>query len=175
VWQNAAHLADVITGGAQEQLALDELKPHVKAEMDALPADLSQEEAVFHVTFALQKKGVKTAQLKVDTVSAAEAPFASEIVRCSTLKVRPLDRTHNTHLTTHIHTRHTHDTRPHTHTLTETRFQEAKANLAQLAKTVKKAATSSSSSSGDVDVAQELITAAQVARIIAKINKEEGK
>lgn len=135
---NAAHLADVITGGAQEQLALDELKPQVKAEMDALPADLSQEEAVFHVTFALQKKGVKTAQLKVDTVSAAEAPFASEIVRCSTLK-------------------------------------EAKANLAQLAKTVKKAATSSSSSSGDVDVAQELITAAQVARIIAKINKEEGK
>lgn len=48
--------------------------------------------------------------------------------------------------------------------------------MAQLAKTVKKAATSSSSSSsGDVDVAQELITAAQVARIIAKINKEEGK
>lgn len=109
----------------------------MKVELDALPAGLSEEEIVFHVTFALQKKGVKTAQLKVDTVSAAEAPFASEFVRCATLK-------------------------------------EAKANLAQLAKTVKKT-TSSSSSSGDVDVAQELITAAQVARIIAKINKEEGK
>jgi hypothetical protein len=35
--------------------------------------------------------------------------------------------------------------------------------------------SSSSSSSGDVDVAQELVTAAQVARVIAKINKEEGK
>ncbi len=109
MWQNAAHLADVITGGAQEQLALDELKPQVKAELDALPADLSQEEAVFHVTFALQKKGVKTAQLKVDTVSAAEAPFASEIVRCSTLKVRLHTRTrstarHDTHPAAHTHT-----------------------------------------------------------------------
>jgi hypothetical protein len=89
--QNAAHLADVITGGAQEQLALDELKPQVKAEMDALVGGLSQEEVVFHVTFALQKKGVKTAQLRVDTVSAAQAPFASEIVRSSTLKVRNSD------------------------------------------------------------------------------------
>jgi pyruvate kinase len=54
-------------------------------------------------------------------------------------------------------------------------MQEAKANLAQKAKTaMKQVAASSSSSSGDVDVAQELITAAQVARIIAKINKEEG-
>jgi len=85
--QNAAHLANVITGGAQEQLDLDSLKPQVQVALDQLPAGLSDEETIFRVTFALQEKGVKTAQLKVDMVSAAQAPYAAEIVRCSNLKV----------------------------------------------------------------------------------------
>jgi len=83
--QNAHLLANIITGGAQEEISLSQLEDDIEIEYNNLPSGLSEDDIVNTIYRKLAAKGTKTAQLQVQTLNESEAPNAHVFVNANSL------------------------------------------------------------------------------------------
>jgi hypothetical protein len=97
-------LADVVIGGAKEEMALNRLMESLKVEVDQLQAEkvksgkapLSTEEVTAEITKRYQDRGVKTKQVTVDNVYGSwdqrnvNAIYAGESLACVAKSFKPV-------------------------------------------------------------------------------------
>jgi len=78
-------LANIITGGAQEEISLAELQGDVESALSSLSPGMTDEEIISAITKKLKDQGVSTVQLNVKTITNSEAPLTEIFITSSTL------------------------------------------------------------------------------------------
>jgi len=83
---SANFLANIITGGAQEEISLADLQGDVETALSSLPTGMSDEDIISSITKKLKDQGVTTVQLNVKTITNTEAPLTEIFITSSNLK-----------------------------------------------------------------------------------------